>query len=318
MICSKRTEKILLKINKMLSADKDTIYNELNCNVENNDSVINAIGERQKYATAAAPGHSKSKQKKVYAIPVETRQQALYNSSCLRVIEAIYRSTEIVISFLALLFTLPIMLLAALIIRIDSPGPVLFFHKRVAQSAPTQGRKIMGREDLRAPAGRFDPDKFYYVPRTFSFVKFRTMYHDAARKYPEYYWWNYELSQEQLQHMYYKLENDPRITKVGKWLRKTTLDELPNFWGVLTGKMRLVGPRPEAPEILVYYTPEQMLKFTIKPGITCLSKIYGRGNLSFQEQIYWDLEYVRNRSLKLDLKILFMTIWIILTGKGSF
>jgi lipopolysaccharide/colanic/teichoic acid biosynthesis glycosyltransferase len=225
---------------------------------------------------------------------------------------------EIVFSFLFLLLTLPIMLLEALIIRLDSTGSVLFFHKRTAQSVPMPGHKLLGRKDLKAVGGKFDTHRSYYVPQEFGFIKFRTMFHDALEKYPEYYWWNYELDQEQLDNMYYKLEDDPRVTRVGKWLRKTSLDELPNFWNVLTGDMRLVGPRPEAFEILPYYTPAQMVKFTVKPGITCLSKVHGRANLSFQEQLYWDLEYVKNRSLRLDIEILVKTFWLIVRGKGAF
>jgi lipopolysaccharide/colanic/teichoic acid biosynthesis glycosyltransferase len=101
-------------------------------------------------------------------------------------------------------------------------------------------------------------------------------------------------------------------------LRKTTLDELPNFWNVLKGDVRLVGPRPEAPELLAYYSPEQLLKFTVKPGLTCLSKVQGRGELSVKEQIDCDVEYVRTRTILLDLKILFLTGWIVFTGRGAF
>ena len=144
------------------------------------------------------------------------------------------------------------------------------------------------------------------------------MWRDALAKYPEYYWWHYDLPQNEIENLYYKLDNDPRVTRAGRWLRRTTLDELPNFYNVLTGDMRLVGPRPEAVEVQGFYSPEQMKKFTVKPGITCLSKIHGRGNLSFQEQVEWDLEYVRTRTLSLDLRILFKTAQMILRGKGAF
>jgi lipopolysaccharide/colanic/teichoic acid biosynthesis glycosyltransferase len=123
---------------------------------------------------------------------------------------------------------------------------------------------------------------------------------------------------DKFQKMYYKLEDDPRLTRVGRWLRKITIDELPNFFSVLRGDVRLVGPRPEAREVQGYYTEEQMIKFTVKPGITCLSKIHGRGELSVQEQIELDVEYVKTRTLALDLKIILLTIWGTISQRGAF
>jgi len=264
-----------------------------------------------------ALGQPQRSDRRIYAISVATSKKTS-QSMFVRACEILYRAAEFVVALLALLITSPIMLLEALVIKLDSPGPILFFHTREAQSAIAPGCDLVARRDLRAPNGEFEPDRLYYVPQTFRFVKFRTMYQDAAQRHPEFYWWNYDVSPQEFQNMHYKLENDPRVTRAGRWLRRSSLDELPNLWSVLTGHMRLVGPRPEAPQILPYYTPEQMTKFTVKPGITCLSKIHGRGNLSVQEQIAWDLDYVRNRTLLLDLKILFLTFWLVLTGKGAF
>lgn len=241
-----------------------------------------------------------------------------FSSLYLFPIEVLYQFFERAIAFFALIFFLPLMVLMALLIRLDSPGFPLYMVDRAGQSKPTPGKKLSGRSDLIPPPGGYDPEKLYYVPTTFRFVKFRTMYCDAAQRFPEYYWWKYDLTQEQLEHMYYKLENDPRVTRMGKWLRKTTIDELPNFWSVLTGDIRLVGPRPEAIELLSNYSPEQMVKFTVKPGITCLSKIHGRGNLSFKEQVAWDMEYVSSRNIWLDLIIICKTFWIIVKRKGAF
>jgi lipopolysaccharide/colanic/teichoic acid biosynthesis glycosyltransferase len=284
----------------------------------NNINEEKACKAHKNHATAAAYGRHECKQYRIYAIEVKPKDRTSRRSVPLAIAEAIYRAGEIILSLLALLLTLPIMILEAIIIRIDSPGSALFLHKRAGRSVPTLGRKLICRNDLKAVDGQFDTDKFYYVPTSFHFVKFRTMFHDSLEKYPEYYWWNYDMGQEQLETMYYKIENDPRVTRVGKWLRRTTLDELPNFWSVLTGDMRLVGPRPEGYEILRHYTEEQMIKFTVKPGITCLSKIYGRGDLSFQEQVHWDLEYVRTRSLRLDLEILVKTFMFVIRGRGAF
>jgi lipopolysaccharide/colanic/teichoic acid biosynthesis glycosyltransferase len=101
-------------------------------------------------------------------------------------------------------------------------------------------------------------------------------------------------------------------------LRRLSLDELPNLWSVVIGEMSLVGPRPEAPEVLQYYTPEEMTKFTFRPGITGLAQISGRGLLNWGETLALDLEYVRTRSVALDLKIILLTIWRVLTRHGAF
>ena len=112
--------------------------------------------------------------------------------------------------------------------------------------------------------------------------------------------------------------NDPRVTPQGEWLRKSTLDELPNFWNVLRGDMALVGPRPEIPEMLPYYEGEMQLKFRVRPGITGLAQISGRGRLGFYETVKYDVEYVKNRSFRLDLKILLITIYKIVARDGAF
>ena len=101
-------------------------------------------------------------------------------------------------------------------------------------------------------------------------------------------------------------------------LRKLSIDELPNLWSVVKGDMALVGPRPEAPEVLQYYTPEEMVKFTLKPGITGLAQIRGRGLLDWGETIALDLEYLQNRSVLLDLKIIILTILRVITRHGAF
>jgi lipopolysaccharide/colanic/teichoic acid biosynthesis glycosyltransferase len=108
------------------------------------------------------------------------------------------------------------------------------------------------------------------------------------------------------------------VTPQGVWMRKSTLDELPNFWNVLTGDMALVGPRPEIPEMLPYYDQEMRLKFTVRPGITGLAQISGRGRLGFYETVQLDNEYVRNHSFLLDAKILVLTLIKIVTRDGAF
>jgi lipopolysaccharide/colanic/teichoic acid biosynthesis glycosyltransferase len=227
-----------------------------------------------------------------------------------------YRLTEVAVSFIALVVSLPVMLIVALIVKLDSPGPPLFFQRRLSRSRLVRGRKLMGNSRFVILDPHFSPEKKYWVPKAFWFVKLRTMYADARARFPHLY--DYNFTEEQIEHIRFKMEDDPRITKVGKWLRSSTLDELPNFWNVLTGDMRLVGPRPEIPEMLVNYKAEQMRKFTVKPGITGLPQINGRGRLSFQKTVSYDLEYVDSKSVLLDLKILLMTVWRIVTKHGAF
>jgi lipopolysaccharide/colanic/teichoic acid biosynthesis glycosyltransferase len=227
-----------------------------------------------------------------------------------------YRLLEALVSLLALIMTLPIMLVLAIIIRIDSNGPALFFQRRLGRSKLVSGRKILKAKKSSSAHGSISPEKYYWVPTTFWFVKFRTMYADAKERFPELYDYNY--TQEEIERIAFKSQEDPRITKVGKWLRISTLDELPNFWNVVTGDMRLVGPRPEIPEMLVNYRPDQMRKFTVKPGLTGLPQINGRGRLTLQQTLDYDLEYVEKKSVALDLKIIVMTVWRVITQHGAF
>lgn len=230
--------------------------------------------------------------------------------------EAAYRAFELVVALVGLTATLPLMLAAAALIKWDSPGPALFFHKRPARSMLVRGRALVGRADLEPPPGGYESDKLYYVPRYFTLVKLRTMYHDARSRFPEYYAYEFAPCDFHKQYPTHKL--DPRVTRVGRFLRRLSVDELPNLWSVLIGDMRLVGPRPEAPEVLQYYTPEEMYKFTCKPGITGLAQINGRGLLNWGETLAWDLIYVRTRSVALDLKIILVTLKHVVSRRGAF
>jgi lipopolysaccharide/colanic/teichoic acid biosynthesis glycosyltransferase len=209
------------------------------------------------------------------------------------------------------------MLIEAAIIRLDSPGPVLFLQKRVGRSRIMRGSELIGRSDIATPAGMFEPAKLYLVPTTFTFVKFRTMYYDARERFPELYQYQFS-NQADFLNARYKLETDPRITRVGVWLRRLTVDEFPNFWNVLTGNVSLVGPRPELPEYVQFYKPDQMEKFLVRPGITGLAQTNGRSLLTIGSIIEWDLKYIRQRSVFLDLRILLTTVWLVLTRRGAF
>jgi lipopolysaccharide/colanic/teichoic acid biosynthesis glycosyltransferase len=248
---------------------------------------------------------------KAHAVPV---RDVVSSSSWLT--EAVYRGVEIPVALITLTVALPVMLIEAALIRWDSPGPALFVQERLARSAMVRGRDLEGRTDLRPPLGGYEPDTLYYVPRYFRLVKFRTMYHDARSRFPELYAYNYGAGEF---HRQYTADvNDPRLTRIGRILRKLSLDELPNLWCVLAGHMRLVGPRPEAPEFVQHYTPEEMYKFAVKPGVTGLFQINGRGLLTWGEQLAWDLKYVRTRSVWLDLKILLLTVKYIIVRYGAF
>src|SRR5712692_316027 len=207
---------------------------------------------------------------KAYAVPV---RDVVSSSGWLA--EALYRSFEVLVALIGLTLALPLLLVEALVIRLDSPGPALFFHQRPGRSIMRRGRDLEGRTDLRPPPGGYDPDRLYYVPSYFRLVKFRTMYSDARSRFPELY--AYDFAPEEFHQKYGTLQNDPRVTRIGAVLRELSIDELPNFWSVLVGDMRLVGPRAEAPEVLRYYTPDEMYKFAYKPGMTGLAQINGRG-----------------------------------------
>jgi lipopolysaccharide/colanic/teichoic acid biosynthesis glycosyltransferase len=230
--------------------------------------------------------------------------------------EALYRGFEVLVALIGLTLGLPVMLVEALLIRRDSLGPILFFHRRPGRSVMRRGRDLAGRADLIPPPGGYQPDLLYYVPSYFWLVKFRTMYHDARARWPEYY--AYKFVPEEFHHQPTTYIDDPRVTRIGRMLRQLSVDELPNLWCVLIGDMRLVGPRPEAPEVLQYYTADEMYKFACKPGITGLAQINGRGLLKWGEVLTWDLRYIRTRTVWLDLKIIFTTIKYVLLRHGAF
>lgn len=266
----------------------------------------------QRPAQAAAAGDvTKPYHGKVHAVPVRD-----VVASSVWLAEALYRGFEIVVAIIGLAVGLPLVLIAAALIRCDSRGHALFFHKRPARSIMVRGRKLDGRTDLLPPPNGYEPDAFYYVPSYFILPKLRTMYSDAQSRFPELYAYDFAPADFHRQNPTH--QNDPRVTRVGRVLRKLSIDELPNLWSVLVGDMRLVGPRPEAPEVLQYYKPQEMYKFACKPGITGLAQINGRGFLNWGETLAWDLQYVRERSVALDMKIIVVTLKRVLTRRGAF
>jgi lipopolysaccharide/colanic/teichoic acid biosynthesis glycosyltransferase len=176
--------------------------------------------------------------------------------------------------------TLPIIAVA---IKLDSPrGPVIFAQKRIGLKG-----------------------------KTFTFYKYRSMSHDGHKPYET----------PKLDHEHFRtfifITPTSRLTRVGRFLRATSLDELPNFWNVLKGDMRLVGPRPEIPELVMQYPPEYHARHDVKPGITGLAQINGRANLTYDETMRYDLEYVSNHSLVRDVAIILKTVPAVLSRKGA-
>ena len=219
--------------------------------------------------------------------PVEAARGLPNPTAIEKVAAAFTRLIEIVLATVALVVTGPIMLLVAIIIRFDSPGAALFWQKRVGRNG-----------------------------HLFWFCKFRTLKANARELYPELY--RYDYTPEEIEGLQFKNDADPRVTQAGRWLRRSTLDELPNFWNLLRGDIALVGPRPEIPEMLSYYSTEQLIKFSVKPGITGIAQTSGRGRLKFQQTNTFDVEYVRNKSFWLDCKIILKTIKLVVRLDGAF
>lgn len=197
------------------------------------------------------------------------------------------RLFDMIASFLLILLTSPIMLLAALAIKLDSQGTVLFKYQRVGQ----YGQK-------------------------FTYFKFRSMITGAHQlRYDEEF--RKQVVDTRNGTPMVKFQDDPRITRVGKFIRKLSIDELPELFLVLAGKMSLVGPRPHEIEEVEKYEKHHKKVLTIKPGMTGMAQISGRSDLDFEEEVKLDTYYIENWSLKLDLYILSKTPWIVIRGKTA-
>lgn len=168
-------------------------------------------------------------------------------------------------------------------IKLDSPGPVFFGQTRVGKN----GRK-------------------------FTFYKFRSMYQDAEQRKKEL------MKKNEVKGLMFKMEDDPRITRVGRFLRSTSIDELPQFWNVLRGDMSLVGTRPPTVDEFERYEAKHKCRLSMTPGLTGLWQISGRSDIKdFDEVVKLDMQYIDNWSILQDIKILILTVWVVLTGKGS-
>jgi exopolysaccharide biosynthesis polyprenyl glycosylphosphotransferase len=189
-----------------------------------------------------------------------------------------------VVAALALLVLLPFLVAVAVAVRLDSPGPVLFRQRRV---------------------GRFG--------REFTILKFRTMSADAESRLPDVIHLNRNSDG-----LLFKAPDDPRLTRIGRVLRKYSVDELPQLVNVLTGSMSLVGPRPPLPTEVARYQDDHHRRLLVKPGLTGLWQISGRADLSWEEAVRLDLRYVENWSLATDALILWKTASVVLRGHGAY
>ncbi len=196
---------------------------------------------------------------------------------------AFKRLMDIILALFAIICGSPVFLLTALLVKLTSPGPIIFSQIRV---------------------GRFG--------RHFKFYKFRSMYIDAEARKAELMKHN-----ESSDGVIFKMKRDPRITPVGRFIRKFSIDELPQLFNVLLGDMSLVGPRPPLPSEVRTYSLEERKRLNITPGITCIWQVSGRSELPFSKQIALDKEYIASRSAWKDFLILLKTIPAILTGKGA-
>jgi lipopolysaccharide/colanic/teichoic acid biosynthesis glycosyltransferase len=193
------------------------------------------------------------------------------------------RGLDLAGALVGLVIGAPIMLIAAMCIKLESRGPVLYKSKRVGRGG-----------------------------RPFTFFKLRSMVNDAHRH-------RHHLSHlNETDGPVFKIARDPRVTRIGRFLRTTSIDELPQLFNVLRGDMSLVGPRPPIAEEVAQYEPWQFRRLEVRPGLTCLWQISGRSRIGFQEWMRLDLEYIRKQSFGLDIKILIRTIPAVLSREGAY
>ena len=192
------------------------------------------------------------------------------------------RTIDIVGALIGLTISIPLVAIAAIAIKLESPGPVFFWQVRIGENG-----------------------------RPFRIVKLRTMVADAEARLSEL------VDLEHLEEPAFKLKNDPRVTRVGRILRRTSLDEAPQFYNVLRGEMSLVGPRPEEERIVRLYQDHHRKRLAVKPGMTGPMQVNGRGDLSFAERLQMELDYIEHYSLRKDFEILLRTFPVIIRGNGA-
>ncbi|MBU5485499.1 sugar transferase [Clostridium sp. MSJ-11] len=193
------------------------------------------------------------------------------------------RLMDLILSTIGIIILSPVYIIIALLIKLDSKGPTIFKQVRVGKNG----------ED-------------------FVIYKFRTMVMDAEKKR------SLEINPKDISNFVFQSKEDNRITKIGSFLRKTSLDEIPQLFNVFMGNMSLVGPRPEIPDVVKYYPPEYKQRLLVPPGITGLAQVSGRGEIELGKTINYDLTYIQNFSILFDIKILFKTVFSVFKREGAF
>lgn len=194
------------------------------------------------------------------------------------------RILDIFVSLSMIIFLIPLFLIVAILIKLESKGPVIYRQIRVGKDG-----------------------------QHFNFYKFRSMFVDAEKAKLQMLDKN-----DSSDGVIFKMKHDPRITRVGRFIRKYSIDELPQFFNVLEGSMSLVGPRPPLPMEVAQYTLDERKRLHIKPGITCIWQVSGRSDIPFKKQVLLDEQYIKNHGLLKDIAILLKTIPAIVTGKGAY
>ncbi len=215
-------------------------------------------------------------------INVEENQLDIEREESKLMYNFIKRFIDIFCSSLGILLLSPVFIIVGTIIKLDSKGPVIFSQKRVGKD---------GKE--------------------FKMYKFRSMVVNAEELKKKL------MHQNEMSGPMFKMKDDPRITKIGKFIRKTSIDELPQLINVLKGEMSLVGPRPSLPKEVAQFEPWMMRRLDVKPGLTCYWQVSGRNNIDFDDWMKLDIKYVQDRSIKLDIKLIFKTVFVLFGDKNA-
>lgn len=207
-------------------------------------------------------------------IQIERKESTLYKVS--------KRALDVIASFLGLVILSPILLIVAILIKLESKGPAIFAQSRIG---------LNGEE--------------------FKMYKFRSMVQNAEELKEKL------AKQNEMSGPMFKMKNDPRVTKVGKFIRKTSIDELPQLLNILKGDMTLVGPRPSLPKEVQKFEPWMLKRLEVKPGLTCYWQVSGRNNIDFEEWMNLDLKYVNDMNFWLDIKLIFKTVAVLFGDKNA-
>lgn len=207
-------------------------------------------------------------------IQIERKESTLYKVS--------KRALDVIASFLGLVILSPILLIVAILIKLESKGPAIFSQSRIG---------LNGKE--------------------FKMYKFRSMVQNAEELKEKL------AKQNEMSGPMFKIKNDPRVTKVGKFIRKTSIDELPQLLNILKGDMTLVGPRPSLPREVEKFESWMLKRLEVKPGLTCYWQVSGRNNIDFYEWMKLDLKYVNDMGFWLDIKLIFKTVAVLFGDKNA-